>query len=170
MTMREKVFALFILSTGLFASTAPAQDDLIGRVLDDRVHFQTPAEWLMAERPRGFGFLISNAGGGLHSNLPALSIYDRDLRTVQESNNFQEEATRNVRNFQPRELAGGWDCRTWALGPSARKMVTWDCRNITGNFGVAVDLMWLHLARQPPDYDVRMEQVLSDFLGNVSIR
>ncbi len=169
MTMQGKIFAFFILAAGLFSRSAAAQNEMTARVLDDRVHLLTPATWLTSTRPRGLLFQVRNAGEDLHSNLPGLSIYDRVLGTAKESYDFQEEATRNVGNFQPRELVAGWDCRTWVSKPFATKTVNWDCRRIIGDFGVAVDVTWPHLAAQAPDYDARMEGILSEFLRGVTI-
>ena len=169
-----KTFVLFVSMTFLLsAATAPATD-VVSFTIVDRVQFSVPADWPVianksASEKTIFAFQIPNAADKDTSDSSNLSIIATDLKTAQDRDAFQKQASATEHNAQEKNLVEGWGCSTFsAIQRSTQaQYVIWDCRRVIADCGVSIRIAWPHLSKNPPDYDKQMETVLSDFLTSV---
>jgi hypothetical protein len=172
--MAQKAFVLFLFATGLLAPAMAAATDLVDFTIVDRVQFSVPGDWPVissksTSEKTVFAFQIPNAADEGTSDSSNLSIIATDLKTAQDRDAFQKQASGTDHNAQEKKLVEGWGCSTFSATPhsSQAQYVILDCRRIIADCGVSVRIAWPHLPKNPPDYDKQMEMVLSNFLTSV---
>ena len=172
--MAQKAFVLFLFVTGLLAPATAAAADVVDFTIVGRVQFSVPANWPVianksTDEKTVFAFQIPNAADKCTSDSSNLSIIATDLRTAQDRDAFQKQASSTEHNAQEKKLVDGWGCSTFsAIQHSTQtQYVIWDCRRVIADCGISVRIAWPHLPKNPPDYDKQMETVLADFLTSV---
>jgi hypothetical protein len=153
------------------ASLAVAADQVVFTVVD-RVQFSVPGDWPVISSKSNtaktvFAFQIPNAadeGTPDSSNIVIVSTYLKDAR---DRVAFEKKASNPDHPSQESNLVNGWRCSSFSALQKATEYVVWDCYRIVADCGVSVRIAWPHLPKNPPDYDNRMETVLSDFLKSV---
>jgi hypothetical protein len=172
--MTQKPLFLFVFVTCLFSAAVAAATDVVDFTIVDRVQFSVPGEWpVIANKSTNektvFAFQIPNAADKDTSDSSNLSIIATDLRTAQDKDAFLKQASGTDHNAQEKNLVEDWGCNTFSATQHSTQTqyVIWDCRRVVADCGVSVRLAWPHLPKNPPDYDKRMEMVLSNFLTSV---
>src|ERR1700744_5094789 len=99
--MTRKAFVLLVFVTGLFAPAMAASTDTVDFTIVNRLQFSVPANWTVIESKSTsektiFAFQIPNAGDEGTSDSSNLSIIATDLKTAQDKDAFEKQATRNV--------------------------------------------------------------------------
>jgi hypothetical protein len=157
----------------LSAAMATAQE-LVDFTIVDRVQFSVPAEWpVIANKSTSektvFAFQIPNAADKDTSDFSNLSVVSTDLKTAQDRDFFQKQASGSSQNAQVKNLVEGWGCSTFSAVQHSThtSYVIWDCRRMIADCGVSVRIAWPHLPKNPNDLDKQMETVLSSFLASV---
>ena len=171
--MDRRVFSLLLLVTGLMAPTIVAAADVVDFTIVDRVQFSVPGEWPVISNSSTsektvFAFQIPNPADNGTPDSSNLSIIATDLKTDQERDAFQAQPPSTGHDALEKKVVEGWRCSTFSAKQRSTQYVIWDCRRIVADCGVAVRVAWPHLAKNPADYDRRMEIVLSSFLTSVS--
>ena len=172
--MAKKPFVLFLFVSGLFAPAIASATDLVDFTIVNRVQFSVPADWpVIANKSTSektvFAFQVPNAADQGTSDSSNLSIIATDLRTPQDRDAFQTQASSTDHNALEKKLVEGWGCSTFSRTQHSTQTqyVIWDCRRIVADCGISVRIAWPHLPKNPPDYDAQMEIVLSNFLTSV---
>jgi hypothetical protein len=167
-------FVIPVFAACLLATAQAQQTDLVDFTIVDRAQFSVPADWLVianksTSEKTVFAFQIPNAADKGTSDSSNLSIIATDLKSGQDRDAFQKQAPSTNQNAQEKNLVKDWECSTFsAAQPSTQtEYVIWDCRRLIAGSGVSVRIAWPHLSKNPPDYDKRMEAVLSSFLTRV---
>jgi hypothetical protein len=167
-------FVVPILATCLSATALTQPTDLVDFTIVDRVQFSVPADWpVIANKSTSeetvFAFQIPNAADKGTSDSSNLSITATDLKSAQDRDAFQKHAPNPNQNVQAKNLVEDWECSTFSATQRSTQTeyVIWDCRRLVADSGVSVRMAWPHLPKNPPDYDKRMEAVLSSFLTHV---
>lgn len=170
----QNTLVLSVLVTGLLATGMARATDVVDFTIVDRVQFSVPANWpVIANKSTSektvFAFQIPNPADKGTSDSSNLSIIAMDLKTAEDRDAFQKQASNTDHNAQLKQLVEGWECSTFsAIQRSTQaQYVIWDCRRIIADCGVSVRIAWPHLPKNPPDYDKLMEAVLSNFLTSV---
>jgi len=170
----QKTFVLFVFVTCLSSVATATATDVVDFTIVDRVQFSVPGDWpVIASKSTSektiFAFQIPNAADKGTPDSSNLSVISTDLKTPQDRDAFQKQAPGADHNAQEKGLVEGWECSTFsAIQRSTQtQYVIWDCRRMIADCGVSVRIAWPHLPKNPPDYDKRMEMVLSNFLTSV---
>jgi hypothetical protein len=168
----RKTLVLLVLASCLLATAMAAATDLVDFTIVDRVQFSVPADWpVLANKSTSektvFAFQIPNSADEGTSDSSNLSIVATDLKTAQDRDAFQKQASSTDNNAQEKKLVEGWGRSTFSANQRSTQYVIWDCRRIIADCGVSVRIAWPHLPKNPPDYDGQMEMVLSNFLTSV---
>lgn len=148
--------------------------DLVDLTIVDRVQFSAPSNWpvIASKSTSGktvFAFQIPNAADKRTSDSSNLSIIATDLKSAQDGDAFQNEASSTNHDAQEKNLVEGWGCSTFSATQRSTQTgyLIWDCRRVIANCGVSVRIAWSHLPKNPPDYDKQMETILTSFLTSV---
>ena len=170
----KKPFVLFVFAACLLSAATAAATDVVDFTIVDRIQFSVPSDWpVIANKSTSettvFAFQIPNAADKGTLDSSNLSIIATDLKTAQDRDAFQKQASSTDHNAQEKNLVEGWVCSTFsAIQRSTQaQYVILDCRRIISDCGVSVRIAWPHLPKNPPDYDKQMELVLSNFLTSV---
>jgi hypothetical protein len=170
----KRTFAPLVFAACLSSAAIAAAQDLVDFTIVDRVQFSVPGDWpVLANKSTSdktvFGFQIPNAADNGTSDSSNLSIIATDLKTAQDKDAFQKQASSTDHNAQEKNLVEGWQCSTFSAvqRSSQTQYVIWDCHRIVADCGVSVRIAWPHLPKNPADYDKRMEELLSNFLTSV---
>jgi hypothetical protein len=170
----KKTFVLFAFMTCLLSAATAAATDVVDFTIVDRVQFSVPGDWpVIASKSTSektvFAFQIPNAADEGTSDSSNLSIIATDLKTAQDRDAFQNQASGADHNAQEKNLVEGWGCSTFsAIQHSTQaQYIIWDCRRVIADCGISVRLASPHLPKNPSDYDKQMETVLSNFLTSV---
>jgi hypothetical protein len=171
----KRIFVLLVSVMCLLSAAMAAAQDVVDFTIVDRVQFSVPGDWpVLASKSTSektvFAFQIPNAADNGTPDSSNLSINATDLKTAQDKDAFQKQATSTDPNAQEKYIVEGWQCSAFSAIQHSTKTqyVIWDCRRIIADCGVSVRIAWPHLPKNPPDYDKQMETVLSNFLTNVA--
>jgi hypothetical protein len=161
--------AVFILLVPLCVAAAT---DYVDFTIFDRIKFSVPGNWkVLASKSSAdktvFAFQIPNAADEGTTDSSNLSIISSFLRDAQDREAFEKKARYREPNAKQRKFVEGWLCSSFSSMQRSTEYVVWDCSRAVGDCGVAVRVAWPHLVKNPVDYDIRMEAVLSDFLTSV---
>ena len=170
----QKAFVLFVFVTCLLSAATATATELVDFTIVDRVQFSVPADWpVIANKSTSektvFAFQIPNDADKDTSDSSNLSVIATDLKTAQDKDAFQKQASATSQNAQVRNLVEGWGCSTFSAVQHSTQTpyVIWDCRRMIADCGVSVRIAWPHLPKNPNDFDKQMELVLSNFLTSV---
>lgn len=170
----KKTFVLFVFMTCLLSATTAAATDVVDFTIVDRIQFSVPGDWpVIANKSTSektvFAFQIPNAADEGTSDSSNIVIVARDLKTAQDRDAFQRNASGTDHNAQEKDLVEGWECSTFSAvqHSTPTQYAIWDCRRIIAECGVSVRIAWPHLPGNPPNYDKQMEMVLSNLLESV---
>jgi len=170
--MIRKAFLLFVCVAGLLAPAVAAGTDVVDFTVVDRLQFSVPGNWpVIASKSTSektvFAFQIPNAGDEGTPDSSNRSIIATDLKTTQDRDAFEKQATSTDHNAQEKKPVEGWGCSSFSAVQRSTEYVIWDCRRILADCGVSVRIAWPHLPNNPLDFDNQMETVLSNFLTSV---
>lgn len=174
-TMKSRApFALLAFVTCLLTAGYASATDLVDFTIVGRAQFSVPADWNVitsksTSEKTIFAFQIPNPADKSSADSSNLSITATDLKSAQDRDVFREQAPGTNPNAQKKDLAEGWGCSTFSAVQQSNRTeyVIWDCSRLISNSGVSVRIAWPHLAKNPPDYDRRMEAALVSFLKSV---
>ena len=170
----KKTFVPFVIVSCLLSAATAAAQDLVDFTIVDRVQFSVPGKWpVIASKSTSektvFAFEIPNAADNGTSDSSNLSIIATNLKSAQDRDAFQTQAPGADHDALETKLVEGWLCSTFSATQRSTQVqyVIWDCRRIIADCGLSVRVAWPHLPKNPPDYDMQMEMVLSSFLTSV---
>ncbi len=172
--MTRKTIIRFGFALTLLAPAIASASDLVDFTIVNRVQFSVPGDWPVltsksTSEKTVFAFQIPNPADEGTADSSNLSIIATDLKTTQDKDAFLTPPSGNSQSAVEKKLVEGWDCSSFSAvqHSTQTQYVIWDCRRVVADCGVAVRMAWPHLAKNPSDYDDRMEKVLSNFLTSV---
>ena len=161
-----------LLAVVLVAASLAAATDYVEFSVVERIRFSVPGDWpVIASKSTAdktvFAFQIPNnvdEGTSDSSNLVITSVY---LKNANDRDAFQKRANADQAATE-KKLVEGWRCASFSANQKSTEYVIWDCYRIVADCGLWVRIAWPHLPKNPTDYDVQMETVLSEFLLSVA--
>ncbi|MGB8476175.1 MAG: hypothetical protein WCE61_19005, partial [Candidatus Acidiferrum sp.] len=157
----------------LFSVSVAAVPDKVVLTVVDRFQFSVPGEWpVIASKSTAektvFAFQVPNPADEGTPDSTNLSIVSAYLKNAEDKAAFEKKASTPDHDAQAKKLVEGWQCRSFSAMQKSTQYVVWDCYRVVADCGVSVRMAWPHLPKNPSDYDIQMESVLSDFLTSVS--